>query len=926
MQIYRNSAQRVNTVLCAALFSLGLGACGKAPTAEELVTQAQAFHKKGENRSAIIQLKNALQLKGDDVATRLLLGRIYLETGDPVSADSELRKAMALGAPAPQVLPLLGKALLAEGKFELVLTETQAASTQAQAGPELLSRRGDAYLALNRLPEAEAAYRAALQKEPAYADATTGLGRVAAQRRNMDEADRLAQQAVTSHPDDAEAWLFKGDLARSQFKFDAASAAYDRVVAIDSTHVPARLQKAYLDITAHRFDAARAELDILRKNAPGNLLVTYTQALLDFTQGKPAAALEPLQQVLKAAPEHMPTLLLLGAVQFQLGSMAQAEQHLRKFLEDNPQNLYARKMLASTLLATGRADDAVALLEPSLANATDAQLLSIAGSAYMETRRFARAREVLAQALKLTPDAAPLRVTLGLSMLSMGERDAALAELRRAAAIAPDSLPVGIVLAMTELTLKHNDEALASIAALQKTHAQDATLLNLQGAVYRAQDKLPQARASFERALAVKSDYFPAVGNLARLDAQEKHADLGRQRYVGFLAKNTKSVEAMDALADLAQAQGQAAEATQWLERAAAVDPNAVKPAMRLGAQYLTTNEKAKALTLARRLQVAKPGNNDVLDLLAIAQLGNDDLAGALESYNQLALAMPKSAAIQNRLGAIYLAMHNPAAAGEALRKAVQLQPEFPEAQLALANLLISQNRYDQAAGIGRQLQKQLPRSPVGYALEGDALLAARKPAEAVPAYERASGMSNHSQLLLKLCDALKQSGKPADVSRRLAAWRKERPDDLAVAFYQGEFFAAQGNYADAAGQFEFVLKQAPANAAALNDLAWTYQQMKDARALATAEQALRLSNGSAAVKDTLGWILVERGDAARGLPLLQDAVKEKPGATDIRYHLASALIKTNNQAAARKELEYLLTNHRDFPQQESARTLLKQL
>lgn len=926
MQIYRNTPQRVNTVLWAAIFSLGLAGCSKAPTAQQLVAQAQEFHKKGENKAAVIELKNALQLNGNDVAARLMLGRIYLETTDPVSGESELRKAMALGAPVAQTLPLLSKALLAQGKFELVLTETQAASDQGQAGPDLLSRRGDAYLALDKLPEAEAAFKAALQKEAAYADATTGLGRVAAQRRNMEEANRLAQQAVSNHPDDAEAWLFKGDLARAQLQFDAANVAYDHVVAIDGQHVPARLQKAYLDIVAHRFDAAKVELDILRKNAPGNLLVTYTQALLDFTQGKPAAALEPLQQVLKAAPEHMPTLLLLGATQFQLGAMAQAEQHLHKFLDANPHNLYARKMLASTLLATGRAEDAVALIEPNLANATDVQLLTIAGSAYMETRRFPRARETLEQAVKLTPGNASLRVTLGLSMLSMGERDAALAEMAQAAKIAPDSLPVGIVLAMTQLTLKRDDAALATVNALEQAHPKDPTLLNLKGAVYREQGKLPQARASFEKALAAQGDYFPAAANLAALDAQEKHPELAGQRYTAFLAKNKNNVEAMDALAALAQAQGRTAEATQWLERAAAVDPNAVKPAMRLGAQYLASNEKAKALTLARRMQVARPGDNDVLDLLAIAQLGNDDLAGALESYNQLALARPRSAAIQNRLGAIYLAMHNPSAAGDALRKAVQLQPAFPEAQLALANLLISQERTDQAVAIARQLQKQLPASPLGFALEGDALLAAKKAAEAIAPYERATGLSKNSQLFIQLCLALQQAGKPAEAASRLAAWRRSNPEDLAVALRQGEFFVAQGNYPEAAQQFEFVLKRLPGNGTALNDLAFTYQQMKDPRALATAEQALIHSSGSPTVKDTLGWILVEQGDAVRGLPLLQDAVKEKPDSTDIRYHLATALVKTNNHAAARKELEYLLTNHRGFPQQESARTLLKQL
>ena len=55
---------------------------------------------------------------------------------------------------------------------------------------------------------------------------------------------------------------------------------------------------------------------------------------------------------------------------------------------------------------------------------------------------------------------------------------------------------------------------------------------------------------------------------------------------------------------------------------------------------------------------------------------------------------------------------------------------------------------------------------------------------------------------------------------------------------------------------------------------------------------------------DTHGWILVQHGDAARGIELLRKANSIAPQDTDIRLHLAKALLKTGDKAAAKSELE----------------------
>src|SRR4051812_3371888 len=81
--------------LAAALAALpGCHGTADVPT---LLAEAGQFHRKGENKAAIIQLKNLLQQQPRNGPARILLGAAYADSGDGVSAEKELRKALSVG-------------------------------------------------------------------------------------------------------------------------------------------------------------------------------------------------------------------------------------------------------------------------------------------------------------------------------------------------------------------------------------------------------------------------------------------------------------------------------------------------------------------------------------------------------------------------------------------------------------------------------------------------------------------------------------------------------------------------------------------------------------------------------------------------------------------------------------------------------------
>lgn len=927
MNKLRNKQMRSIAFLSGvALLMTGLTSCGKIQNPQALVAEAKQLQQKGDTKAAIIQLKNALQKNPDNAEARYLLGTIYNQTGDSKSAEKELRKALELGISPAKVLPGLGNSLLAQGQFQQVLDETKQISAEKPSA-EILSLRGNAYLALGKGQEAKASFEQALQNIPDFPAALIGLAGHALTEKNIDAATRFSEQAVAKNPQNTDAWLFKADLLRAQGKIEFALAAYDQVLKLQPGNTSAHINKAFLEIGTGKFDAAKTDIEAARKAAPNSLMTFYTQALLDFRQGKHAAAWESLQQVLRAAPEYMPGVLLAGAVQYSLDSMPQAEQHLKKYLEKYPGSLYARKLMASILLKSRQPQRALEVLAPALKSPQqDAQVLSLAGESYMQTKDYTKATEYFEKASELAPQTSGIHTALGLSMLAQGENDRAVAELETAAGLDNKSPKADYLLVMTHLRLKEFDKALAAAKALEKEQPDNPLSHNLKGAAYLGKKDIANARASLEKALSLQPTYFPAAANLAQLDLQDKKPELAKKRFATLLEKDKKNAQAMTALAGLALSQGQPKEATAWLERSSQENPDALQPALLLASHYLRIGEKQKALNFAQKLQGSNPSSPEVLDILAQIQFANGDKPAALETYQKLAAMKPDSAPAQLHIASVHMAMQNQAAALDALKKALALQPDYLDAQLALASLEANKGNHEQALAIARQIQKNNSKSPVGYELEGNLLIAQKKPDLAVKAFEQAFAISKTGPLMVKLHASLSQAGKSKEASTRLNQWLKEHPDDAATRVYLAETYVAEKQNKSAIDQYQTILSQNPKYVPALNNLAWLYQQEKDPRALEYAEKANQLAPENPGILDTLGWILVEQGDTKRGLPLLQKASTLAPQVAEIRYHYAVGLVKSSDKVKARKELEQLLATGKSFPHIEEAKALLKQL
>ena len=221
---------------------------------------------------------------------------------------------------------------------------------------------------------------------------------------------------------------------------------------------------------------------------------------------------------------------------------------------------------------------------------------------------------------------------------------------------------------------------------------------------------------------------------------------------------------------------------------------------------------------------------------------------------------------------------------------------------------------------------QQQPNNPAGAILEGDTAFTRKDFPTALAAFDRAQKLEPSSAVLIRQLHVFNALQRPEEGEKRLLAWLSTHPQDASIRAALAESLIKRKQYKAATEHYLALNKSNPNNLLVLNNLAWSLFESKDSRALAFAEQALKLKPDSPSVMDTLGWILVQQGQTERGIMLLKQALAKAPDAAEIQFHLASAFAQSGDRPRAQSELERLLASGVAFPQEAEARALLKQL
>ncbi|HEU0276529.1 MAG TPA: XrtA/PEP-CTERM system TPR-repeat protein PrsT [Rhodanobacteraceae bacterium] len=922
--------QRACVVLCTSLLLAGCGLAG----GQASVATGTKYQNEGKYRAAYIEAKKVLQKDSRNGQAWLLLGQASLMLGDPKDAQSDLENAKANGvAEADWIVPL-GRALMVTAQFDTLLKTLPATNTFAPAvGADVATLRGDAQRALKQDAAAQASYEAALKLEPKQANALVGLAKLAAESKDTATAQKYIAQALAAAPASPQALVAKADLAFEGGDFATAEAAYQQ--SLDLKHADwlpqerfyAQARLADTQARQNQFDAALKNIAELEKLSPQQPYPHYLHATVLYKQGHLDGAIEQLQDVLKASANNVPAQLLMGAVNYAKGDYSQAEMYLSNVMGVDPQNASARKLLALTFFREGRSQQALGTLRPLVPNnPTDAELLAMLQRAATEGVGTPKGEVATA-----TGTPAPLAASSGPyaqagSALAGGNNAEAIRLLENTPAKnESEAAQRATLLVMAYVRDKQPAKAVKIAADYAAKHPTDSAAFLVYGTALVAANQRDAARKQYDQAIKLDPKNIGALLSLASLDVVEGHAKDAEARYATVLQQDPKNAAAMLALGRLAAQRGDQADAIKRFQQAIDAQPQAPAGYVELALLYSQTGRFDQAAATAKRLADAEPNNPAALNAYGAAELNAGRHAEALAPLQQAVKLAPTMALFRTNLARAQILNKDAADARTNLEAVVKTNPAEVQAVALLAFMQMQNHDLAGAVALAQTLQKQPTVKAQGFALEGDLYMADKAYTKAASAYQQGLKVSYDRPLVIKSFQAA-EAAKAKQPEAILTGWLAKHADDGGVRLLLAQYYMDQQQNAQAATQYEAVLKQSPGNVDALNNLAWIYDTQHNPKAVELSARAYKLQPTSPAVADTYGWALVNANQAKTAVPVLAAAAKAAPTVGTIQYHYAVAQARAGDKAGARATLGALQKAGTAFSERAAADKLYAEL
>lgn len=368
------------------------------------------------------------------------------------------------------------------------------------------------------------------------------------------EAVPVLRGIVAAHPDDAAAALLLARTLSWTGKFEDAAPLFSRAVsggaALQAEDIKLRGQAHEALGETREAHAAFREFIASTPNDPVALAGLARTALELGRNDEARRAVDTLRGVAGRDPE---TELMIARLDVRMGRVDQALPGLQRALDENPNPTLALE-IADALVAAGRADEAVALIDrhpdPSPRGLSGRLRILSAAPAQKEA-----ARALAVEALGVTDDAETARIARDLMLgtpdnelatdlaeavgrrfprdravqnkranllLARGQRQGAESVLRQMHGASPRDAEVTARLVATQIENRNFEGARATLQAAGNLVGRDARLLSLRAGLHFRDGKLEQARADYDAALALA----PRLGE-ARIGRAEVALALG---------------------------------------------------------------------------------------------------------------------------------------------------------------------------------------------------------------------------------------------------------------------------------------------------------------------------------------------------------------------------------------------------------------
>jgi len=690
---------------------------------------AQTYSMSGRTGEAEKLLKQVIAADPNRRNDLLVLGDLYMRTGDYTSAVDWLDKAERI-EPAAQSELLMAIAYQHLKQMDLASHYLEIAKSRAPNNPDVARslagfyrETGDYTKAIDALagirnpkPDvvAELAYTYGLggrleDSARTYLQAANALPRdlglqlSAAQAQvavgSIDRADVFLQRAARLDPKYYRLHAIRGEIAQLQDRdSDAAkeySAAVDNLPATPSEgplygiQLHMNLQALYRnldepDLAQHQLQIAQTQIGALDQQGPNRPAFLRLRALIKMNAGHLESALTDMTEALSITPNDPNSLQLDGDLLMKMGRTSDAIAVYNKVLAIDPNNRFAITSLGYASRAAGddqKAEKYFTLLAQKYPNSY-IPFLAL-GDLYTARREFKKAQDSYARGYAVAPR---------IALLVAGGMDAA---------IESHNLPLAGV------WLHRSTEKMASVPQIMREKERYFSFMG---------DSRQSASIGREAIKVLPNDREVVIYYGYDLLHLEQWGELEAltTKYKGLFPKEAD----LPLLAGyVAKHNGQLEQAVQDFSEALRRDPNIVTAYTNRGYVYNDLNQPALAAADFEQSLKRDPKNAEAHMGLAFAELNQGHLQAAVRQ-TQLAEAVAGDSELVHTIRATAYGREGLLTKSEAeYRAALKFDPNDGALYLGLGNIFFAQRRYHDALLQLQTAQKLLPEDASVYAL-----------------------------------------------------------------------------------------------------------------------------------------------------------------------------------------------------------------
>jgi len=859
--------------LLSSLLVLVLVACS-GPDNEQAnamhLERAAAYQEQGQYKAAIIEYKNAVKRSKGGVKAILQYAQMMNELGRHAAALSLLEQSK--GQKTEEYYVVLVKAFIGMNKY--MSAEATLKGYLTSSSNEIKYLEAEIQLGLDELSAASKLYDQILAKNNADNAALLGKATILIRggEERFDAAIELLSKIQKQSDDYNKGRILSAGIQLAQNHLEAAEStltdllsSYANTDIIEPEKALVLERLAYVLTRQGRTNEAYIYTKILAEAFPGanEVKEKYKSAVEKFQEKEFDEAQKILASILEEYPSYNKATQLLGVISYLNGDNELASKYLSASVDPEVANPMARHIYAATNLKLNDPKKVLEILEPSIDKATSSETLALYGLAAISDKQYIKGESALLKGVEL--DSSNIRIRLALAGFYRDglHKDAAKEweQLSKAIEHAPKDKYVLKEVVSYHLRFNGVDKATQFINnALNKNPDDYATNL-IAGFFAMNQKDLERALDLYAQAIKVTADPEERMGALfakGRVESALKRYTETEKTYKLLVRDFPESEWGYKGLLSVFTLTKGVEKAIQKLEQ--------IADGSRQTTPYAVLIQS-----------VLKSGHIDV----ANAYL---DKIKSIDSKNKTIKVLEFTINYATALKAVTLNKFEEART--LIAPILVSQPDNLKVLSFLVDLELRADKLNEATKVLSQLESISPNLSVVTLLKGELALK-KKDFEEAKKYFSKAWVSYPSEVvgekLFKVLGMLKQK---SDQNEHLNSWIAKFPNSPLAVLFQAVNYQQKGERSKAIGGYEKVLKVAPNNVMALNNLGWIYFEKGNDTALELLKRASELAPESAGVLDSYGWVLANSGQVDEGLIYLEKANKLSPEIQEISDHL----------------------------------------